>query len=74
MYALSQAKTWQTREARHGICPTNVIRRQYSDPVFPLLRPLPIRPETRTTPQFNYLSGQEVTYHNPAPSPSGHRF
>ena len=35
--------------------------------------PLPLRPETwTTTPQFNYLSGQEVTELNPAPSPSGH--
>ena len=34
--------------------------------------PLPVRPDTRTTPQFNYMSGQNVTEHNPAPSPSGH--
>ena len=34
--------------------------------------PLPLRPETWTTPQFNYLSGQVVTELNPAPSPSGH--
>ena len=34
--------------------------------------PLPVRPETRTTPQFDYLFGQNVTEHNPAPSPSGH--
>ena len=25
-----------------------------------------------TTPQFNYLSGQNATEHNPALSPSGH--
>ena len=44
---------------------------------YPAERPLPklplvpLRPETRTTPQFNYLSGQNATEHNPAPSPSG---
>ena len=45
---------------------------------YPAERPLPklplvpLRPETWTTPQFNYLSGQEATELNPAPSPSGH--
>ena len=34
--------------------------------------PLPLRPETWTTPQFNYSSGQVFTELNPAPSPSGH--
>ena len=38
----------------------------------PKLPLVPLRPETRTTPQFNYLSGQNATEHNPAPSPSGH--
>ena len=31
-----------------------------------------LRPETRTTPQSNYLPGQVFTELNPAPSPSGH--
>ena len=45
---------------------------------YPAERPLPklplvpLRPETRTTPQFNYPFGQVFTEHNPAPSPSGH--
>ena len=34
--------------------------------------PLPLRPDTRTTPQFTYSSGQVFTELNPAPSPSGH--
>ena len=30
--------------------------------------------DTRTTSQFDYSLGQNVTEHNPAPSPSGHPF
>ena len=34
--------------------------------------PLPPRPDTGPTSQFDYVFGQNVTEHNPAPSPSGH--
>ena len=44
---------------------------------YPAVRPLPklpllVRPETRTTPSDNYVFGQNMTEHNPAPSPSSH--
>ena len=32
--------------------------------------PLPPRPDTGPTSQFDYVFGQNVTEHNPAPSPS----
>eukprot|EP00964_Phaeocystis_antarctica_P041505 scaffold23738_cov67-Phaeocystis_antarctica.AAC.4 len=34
--------------------------------------PLPLRPETGPTSQFEYVFGQNLTEYNPAPSPSGH--
>ena len=50
----------------------NASARPRSFRCYLLALPLPLRPETWTTPQFNYPFGQVFTEHNPAPSPSGH--